>query len=212
MEETLGSIRPHRITIQDRKTAGITGVSDCVSFDENEVVLDTDMGLLTIRGKDLHVNRLTLEKGEVDLDGTVESFAYSSNEALRRSGESLFARLFKWGQMSERIRYELLLTGLSLVMGGWLMIVYDSLRLLRLLIHHNSLFMGMEDFFYWIYAGGAVFMLLYEQNDGSFRFYAVAGVFLGMAAYDRFVSRIFFRCLKKFSRWLKITRKDNSGS
>ena len=93
MEETLGSIRPHRITIQDRKTAGITGVSDCVSFDENEVVLDTDMGLLTIRGKD--VNRLTLEKGEVDLDGTVESFAYSSNEALRRSGESLFARLFK---------------------------------------------------------------------------------------------------------------------
>ena len=35
--------------------------------------------------------------------------------------------------MSERIRYELLLTGLSLVMGGWLMIVYDSLRLLRLL-------------------------------------------------------------------------------
>ena len=90
MEETLGSIRPHRITIQDRKTAGITGVSDCVSFDENEVVLDTDMGLLT-----LHVNRLTLEKGEVDLDGTVESFAYSSNEALRRSGESLFARLFK---------------------------------------------------------------------------------------------------------------------
>lgn len=41
--------------------------------------------------------------------------------------------------MSERIRYELLLTGLSLVMGGWLMIVYDSLRLLRLLIHHNSL-------------------------------------------------------------------------
>ena len=65
------------------------------AFDENEVVLDTDMGLLTIRGKDLHVNRLTLEKGEVDLDGTVESFAYSSNEALRRSGESLFARLFK---------------------------------------------------------------------------------------------------------------------
>lgn len=55
-------------------------------------------------------------------------------------------------------------------------------------------------------------MLLYEQNDGSFRFYAVAGVFLGMAAYDRFVSRIFFRCLKKFSRWFKITRKGNSGS
>ena len=95
MEEKLGAARPHRLTIQDRKLAGITGVSDCVSFDENEVVLDTDMGLLTIRGKDLHVNRLTLEKGEVDLEGTVESFVYSSNEARRRSGESIFTRLFK---------------------------------------------------------------------------------------------------------------------
>ena len=95
MEEKLGAARPDRLAIQDRKLAGITGVSDCVSFDENEVVLDTDMGLLTIRGKDLHVNRLTLEKGEVDLEGTVESFVYSSNEALRRSGESIFTRLFK---------------------------------------------------------------------------------------------------------------------
>ena len=95
MEEKLGAARPHRLTIQDRKLAGITGVSDCVSFDEKEVVLAPDMGLLTIRGKDLHVNRLTLEKGEVDLEGTVESFVYSSNEALRRSGESIFTRLFK---------------------------------------------------------------------------------------------------------------------
>ena len=53
------------------------------------------MGLLTIKGKELHVSRLTLEKGEVDVDGTIDSMTYSSNEALRKSGESLFSRLFK---------------------------------------------------------------------------------------------------------------------
>ena len=81
--------------------------------------------------------------------------------------------------MSERIYYELLLTALSLITGGWLMAVYDGFRFLRILIRHNSLFVGVEDFFYWIYAGGAVFMLLYEQNNGAFRFYAVAGCFWG---------------------------------
>ena len=58
-------------------------------------MLDTDMGLLTIKGKDLHVSRLTVEKGEADVDGTIDSLVYSSNEALRKSAESWFVRLFK---------------------------------------------------------------------------------------------------------------------
>ena len=94
MEEKIGA-RPHRLTLQNRSSGSITGIADVVSFDENTIVLDTDMGLLTIKGKGLHVSRLTLEKGEVDVDGTIDSLTYSSNEAYRRSGESFFARLFK---------------------------------------------------------------------------------------------------------------------
>ena len=94
MEEKIGA-RPHRLTLQNRSSGSITGIVDVVSFDENTIVLDTDLGLLTIKGKGLHVSRLTLEKGEVDVDGTIDSMAYSSNEALRKSGESLFSRLFK---------------------------------------------------------------------------------------------------------------------
>ena len=94
MEEKM-NIRPHKLTLENRVAGTVTGIREVVSFDENQVVLDTDLGLLTVKGKDLHVSRLTLEKGEVDLDGTIDSLNYSSNEALRKSGESLFTRLFK---------------------------------------------------------------------------------------------------------------------
>ena len=94
MEEKTG-MRPHRLMMQNRSSLSITGIRDVVSFDENQVILDTDMGLLTIKGKELHVSRLTLEKGEVDVDGTADSLVYSSNEAYRKSGETLFARLFR---------------------------------------------------------------------------------------------------------------------
>ena len=92
MEEQT-STRPHRLMMQNRSALSITGIRDVVSFDENQVILDTDMGILTMKGKELHVSRLTLEKGEVDVDGSVDSLIYSSNEAYHKSGESLFSRL-----------------------------------------------------------------------------------------------------------------------
>ena len=87
--------RQHKLIMQNRSAGNITGICDVVSFDESAIVLDTDMGLLTIKGKELHVSRLTLEKGEIDIEGNIDSLTYSSNESLRRSGESLFTRLFK---------------------------------------------------------------------------------------------------------------------
>ena len=57
MDEKLNR-RPHRLEILNRGTGGVTGIQDVVSFDENQIILDTDMGLLTIKGKSLHVSRL----------------------------------------------------------------------------------------------------------------------------------------------------------
>lgn len=81
--------------MQNRSAANLTGVREVVSFDENQVVMDTDMGLLTIKGKELHVSRLTVEKGEVDVEGSLDSLTYSSNEAYRKAGQSFISRLFK---------------------------------------------------------------------------------------------------------------------
>ena len=66
--------------------------------------------------------------------------------------------------------------------------------------------LGIEDFFYRIYAGTATFMLLYELNDGGVRMYAVAGVFTGRSLYDKIVSRFLFAALKKAGKWFKIKR------
>lgn len=108
--------------------------------------------------------------------------------------------------MSMQIRFEAWLLLLSLLVGCWLMLVYDLLRVLRLMIKHSSFVMGIEDFSYWIYAGTATFMLLYELNDGGVRMYAVAGVFTGMILYDKIVSRFLFAALKKAGKWFKIKR------
>ncbi len=93
MEEKMGT--SHKITLVDRNQGCLTGILDVISFDEHSIVLDTEMGLLTIKGKDLHVSRLTLEKGEIDIEGTTDSLVYSSNAAVRKSGQSMLARLFQ---------------------------------------------------------------------------------------------------------------------
>ena len=93
MEERSG-IRAPACRLENRNAASLTGVREVVSFDENQVVMDTDMGLLTIKGKDLHVSRLTVEKGEMEVEGQIDSLTYSSNEAYRKAGQSILARLF----------------------------------------------------------------------------------------------------------------------
>ena len=77
------------------KTTTIANIGAGLSrLDKKVVMLDTDMGLLTIKGKDLHVNRLSLEKGEIDIEGRTDSLVYSAGGGTK-SGGSFWAKLFK---------------------------------------------------------------------------------------------------------------------
>ncbi|MFV0341648.1 MAG: sporulation protein YabP [Anaerocolumna sp.] len=95
MEDKQSVQKYHKISVNARNSAAITGVKDVLSFDALEVLLETEQGILMIRGNELHVNRLTLEKGEVDVDGRIDSFTYSDSNSHAKSGESLISRLFK---------------------------------------------------------------------------------------------------------------------
>ena len=85
----------HKLVVNNRKTSLVTGVADVLSFDLNEILLETEQGVMMVKGTDLHVNRLSLEKGEVDLSGNIDSIAYSDVPTGSKQGEKLFAKLFR---------------------------------------------------------------------------------------------------------------------
>lgn len=94
MEERPGAA--HQLQLRERKTGTLTGVVDVLSFDNEQILLGTTQGMLTIKGRDLHVSRLHLEQGEVDVEGTVDSLIYTEDGAYgRKQKGSRMKRLFQ---------------------------------------------------------------------------------------------------------------------
>jgi sporulation protein YabP len=95
MEDLSTVSRMHKVSMTNRRLCIINGVKDVISFDVQEVLLETEQGMLQIKGEDLHVSRLTLERGEIDIDGRIDSFIYSEqgNSGLKK--ESFFERMFR---------------------------------------------------------------------------------------------------------------------
>ena len=81
----------HKISITERNSGTITGVLEVIEFDNNMVDLSTTLGRLIIKGHDLHVKKLNLEIGELDIEGTVDNLVYST----KASNESMLKRLFR---------------------------------------------------------------------------------------------------------------------
>ncbi|MBE5941793.1 MAG: sporulation protein YabP [Lachnospiraceae bacterium] len=94
MEDTR-NIKGQRITLNNRGEGTITGVLAVISFDPNEILLETEQGMLLIKGNQLNVTKLTLDKGEVAIDGRVDSFTYSDMKSGVKSENGFFERLFK---------------------------------------------------------------------------------------------------------------------
>lgn len=87
--------KSHKVLLANRKNGAFSGVIDVLSFDVAEILLETELGMLLIKGHDLHVNRLSLEKGEVDIEGRIDSLTYSEVKSASKQAESLLGRLFK---------------------------------------------------------------------------------------------------------------------
>lgn len=94
IEERKGTLK-HNITMQDRQVLLITGVNDVLNFDEVEIVAETQEGILIIHGENLHVTKLNLESGELNIDGEIDSLEYQKEGVFSKNKGSLLSRIFR---------------------------------------------------------------------------------------------------------------------
>ena len=83
---------PHRIVLEDRGLLSVSGVIEVERFDDSEIIMSTSRGTLAVRGEDLHIEKLSLDGGELKVEGQVYSLIYEDDGDGRRG--SLLSRLF----------------------------------------------------------------------------------------------------------------------
>jgi len=87
------NVKQNEIKIINRERLTLSGVIDIDSFDESCITLVCELGTLVLKGSDFRINKLNVDTGELDVEGSFDSLAYSNN--VRQRGESLISRIFK---------------------------------------------------------------------------------------------------------------------
>lgn len=92
MTESKSLHLPHHLILEDRKKLMISGVQDVDCFDEQTVILFTNMGKLIVHGRNLHVNAFQVESGDFSMEGDITALEYAENQKVRFP---FLARLFR---------------------------------------------------------------------------------------------------------------------
>lgn len=82
------------LLLENRNKLNISGVLDVLSFDDQMVILETELGLLTVKGENIRINKLSIDTSEVIIEGEINSMIYSSKDINKKS-EGFFGKIFK---------------------------------------------------------------------------------------------------------------------
>jgi len=82
------------LILENRERLSVSGVIDVESFNDESVIVDTELGVLVVRGMDLHINKLNIDSSELSIEGDIMSCEYSDRDGSRSKG-GFFARMFK---------------------------------------------------------------------------------------------------------------------
>ena len=81
------------LILENREKLNVSGVNDVLSFDDQVVIIATELGLLTVKGENLKINKLNIDTSEVIVEGKMSSLVYSENHVKSEGG--LFGKIFK---------------------------------------------------------------------------------------------------------------------
>ncbi len=95
MGEEKKSTAKHSVVMERRENISITGVLDVISFDEETIIAETEMGILILRGVNLHVNKLNLDNGELVVEGLIDNLTYEEQNSFGKGKATFFSKLFK---------------------------------------------------------------------------------------------------------------------
>ncbi len=83
----------HNAIMENRSRLMLTGVNDVESFDDKQITLYTQLGELVIKGEQLHVSEMSIESGELNVDGEISALIYGDKDRIKRL--SFFGKLFR---------------------------------------------------------------------------------------------------------------------
>ena len=82
------------LVLENRNKLSVSGVKDVLSFDDQVVIMETELGLLTAKGENLKINKLSIDTQEVIVEGEISSLGYSEHTKKEQDG-GLFSKIFK---------------------------------------------------------------------------------------------------------------------
>jgi len=85
----------HSLTIENRERIHVTGVLHVVSFDDHEIILETDLGMLTLAGEDLQIKQLDLDQGSFLVEGLVTGVQYAARRSGKEQAKGIIGKLFR---------------------------------------------------------------------------------------------------------------------
>ncbi len=92
--KTLSSTVVQNLVLENREKLSVSGVLDVLSFDDQVVIIETELGLLNVKGDNLHINKLSIDTSEVIVEGDIYSMSYS-DKSVDKKGNSLISKIFK---------------------------------------------------------------------------------------------------------------------